>query len=84
MTRECRLFLVERLLRGARAVVEGCSPALKARVPAIAADLRLSDRLGEVVGWLERIEEPALATYAAGSRVHAKQMMGVFKNGTTR
>ncbi len=84
MTRECRLFLVERLLRGARAVVEGCSPALKARVPAIAADLRLSDRLGEVVGWLERIEEPALATYAAGSRVHAKQMLGAFKNGTTR
>ena len=84
MTRECRLFLIERLLRVARAVVDGCSPALKARLPAIAADLRLSDRLGEVVGWLERIKEPALATYAAGSRVHAKQVLGVFKNGSTR
>jgi hypothetical protein len=81
MTRECRLFLVERLLRGARAVVDSRSPALKRRMPAISADLRLSDRLGEVVGWLERIEEPALATYAAGSSVHAQQMLDVFKNG---
>lgn len=84
MTRECRLFLVERLLRGARAVVDGCSPALKARVPVIADDLRLSGRLGEVVEWLERIEEPALATYAAGSRGHAKQMLSLFKNGASR
>jgi hypothetical protein len=84
LTRECRLFLVERLLRGARTVFDGCSPALRARVPAIAADLRLSDRVGEVLGWLGRIEEPALATYAAGSRVHAEQMLGAFKNGTTR
>jgi hypothetical protein len=81
LTRECRLFLIERLLRGARAVVDGCSPPLKARMPAIASDLRLSERLGEVVGWLERIDEPALATYAAGSRAHARQILGAFKNG---
>jgi hypothetical protein len=84
MTRECRLFLVERLLRGARAVVEGCSPALKARVPSIAADLRLPERFREVIGWLDRIAEPALTTYAAGSRVRAKHMLGAFKNGSTR
>jgi hypothetical protein len=49
-------------------------------MPAIASDLRLSERLGEVIGWLERIDEPALATYAAGSRTHARQMLGAFKN----
>lgn len=84
LTRECRLFLIERLLRGARAVVDGCSPPLKPRMPAIATDLRLSDRLGEVVGWLERIDEPALATYAAGSRAHARQILGAFKGGGAR
>ncbi len=81
LTRECRLFLIERLLRGARAVIDGCSPPLKAHMPAIAADLRLSDRLGEVVGWLAQIDEPALATYTAGSRAHARQMLGAFKYG---
>jgi hypothetical protein len=81
LTRECRLFLVERLLRGARSVVDGCSPPLKARMPAIAADLHLSDRLGKVVQWLESIDEPVLATYAAGSRAHARQILGAFKNG---
>ena len=84
LTRECRLFLLERVLRGARAVVDGCSPPLKARIPAIAADLHLSDRLGEVIAWLERIDEPALATYAAGSRAHARGMLGAFKNGAAR
>lgn len=81
LTRECRLFLIERLLRGARSVVDGCSPPLKARMPAIAADLHLSDRLGKVVQWLESIDEPVLATYAAGSRAHARQILGTFKNG---
>ena len=81
LTRECRLFLVERLLRGVRVVVDGSSPPLKARLPAIAADLRLADLLGEVVGWLEGIDEPALAVYAAGSRAHAKKVLGAFKNG---
>lgn len=81
MTRECRLFLVERLLRGARALIEGCSPALKLRLPTLAADLQLAARLGEVIGWLEQIKEPALATYAAGSRAQAKQMLAIFKNG---
>lgn len=84
MTCECRLFLVERLLRGARVVVDSCSLPLKARMPAIATDLRLADRLDEVVGWLEKIHEPALATYAAGSRAHARQMLGAFRNGVKR
>jgi hypothetical protein len=81
LTRECRLFLIDRLLRAARSVVDGCSPPLKVRIPAIAADLRLSDRLGEVVRWLERIDEPTLRIYGAGSRAHARQMLGTFKNG---
>jgi hypothetical protein len=75
---------VERLLRGAQAVVEGCSPLLKARMPAISGDLRLSDRLCEIVGWLERIDVPALATYAAGSRSHARQILAAFKEGAAR
>jgi hypothetical protein len=84
LTRECRLFLIERLLRGACAVVDGCSPPLKARMPAIAADLRLSERVSEVVGWLERIDGPALPAYAAGSQAHARQLLGAFKNGAAR
>jgi hypothetical protein len=84
LTRECRLFLVERLLRGAQAVVEGCSLPLRARMPAISGDLRLSDRLGEIIGWLERIDVPSLATYAAGSRSHARQILAAFKEGAAR
>jgi len=75
LSRECRLFLVDRLLRGSCSVVEGSSPAMKARVPAIAADIHISDRLNQVVGWLDQIGEPALATYAAVSRAHAKQVL---------
>lgn len=84
LTRECRLFLLDRVLHGALAVVEGCSPPLKARIPAIAADIHLSDHLGEVIAWLERIDEPALATYAAGSRAHARELLRVVKNGVAR
>jgi hypothetical protein len=81
ISRECRLFLVERLLRGSRSVVEDSSPAMKTRIPKIAADLRIADRLSQVVDWLDQIDEPALATYAVGTRSHARYMLTAFKNG---
>jgi hypothetical protein len=84
LTQERRLFLLERILRGARAVVDGISPPLKARIPDIATDLHLSDRLSEVVAWLDGIEEPALAIYAADPRAHAREMLALFKNGAPR
>jgi hypothetical protein len=84
MTLECRLFLVDRLLRGTWAVVDGCSPGLKVRLPALVADLRLSERLIDVIGWLDRIDQPALAIYSVGSRIHAKQIVNALKNGASR
>ena len=71
MTRECRLFVVERLLHGARVVLDGGSPTLKDRVAGIAADLCLSDQLSEIIRWLDRIDEPVLVVYAARSRTYA-------------
>lgn len=81
MSRECRLFLVERLLRGSRFIVEESPSAMKERIPRVAAELRVTDRLSQVVDWLDQIDEPALATYAVRTRSHARKMLAAFKHG---
>lgn len=83
VTRECRLFLLERLLRGTRMIVESASPALEARMPAIAAELSIADRIARAVDWLEHIEDSALGIYAAGTRVHAQEILVVLQKGAT-
>jgi hypothetical protein len=80
ISRECRLFLVKRLLRASRSIIEGSSPRMKVRILTIAADLRIDDRLTQVVTWLDQISEPALATYVADSRAHGRQMIAAFKD----
>ena len=83
MTRECRLFLIERLLRGARTIVEAAASLLKLRLSVIESDLCLASRLAQVAEWLDRIEEPALSTYAAGTQAHVKQMLIALEKGAT-
>jgi hypothetical protein len=84
LTRECRLFLLDRLLQGAYAVIEGSASGVRARVPAIAADLRLQERVSRVSTWLEDANEPALALYASGSRVRARQLLAAVRDGACR
>lgn len=81
LTRECRLFLVARLLLTTRALVECCSPAVKARIPAISNDLHLSARLNTIVDWLKVIDPPALFAYAADSGALARRLLGVLNMG---
>lgn len=81
LTRECRLFLVARLLRTIQAVVECCSPAVKARIPAISIDLHLSARLNSIVDWLKVIDPPALFEYASESGALARRMLVVLDTG---
>jgi Tyrosyl-DNA phosphodiesterase len=61
LTHECRLFLLDRLLQGAWAVIEGSAAGVRARAPAIAVDLGLQERVSRVLAWLENANEPALA-----------------------
>jgi hypothetical protein len=84
LTRECRLFLVDRLLRGACAVLEGSSPSVKAHAAAISADLGVAERLSRVTIWLDSLKEPALALYASTSRAHARQLLGALRDGSDR
>jgi hypothetical protein len=82
-TRECRLFLVDRLLRALRSLTDGVKPPLAGRLPAIGSELGIADRLAVVTAWLERIEEPALAGYASIARLHARYLRRIF-NGRPR
>ncbi|MEZ6051289.1 MAG: hypothetical protein R3C02_07885 [Planctomycetaceae bacterium] len=75
MTRECRLFLIERLLRSTRVVANRASPTLKVRLPEIAGGICIGDRLGHVLEWLNGFEDSALSTYAADSRSHAQGIL---------
>jgi hypothetical protein len=82
MSRECQVFLVERLLRGISAVIDGSSVTMKSRLPTIAADLLISERLAQVLDWLDQIDEPAMGAYATASRSRARHMLARFKNST--
>jgi len=84
LTRECRLFLIDRLLRGARVILECSSPGVRARAAAIAADLGAMERLSRVITWLEGLNEPAIALYASTSRAHARQLLAAFREGAGR
>lgn len=79
-TRECRLFLIERLLRSMRSVVEGASSALAPRIPTICADLRMDARLREVTTWLDGVEDPAMTAYAAGAKARATHLLKTTKD----
>jgi hypothetical protein len=74
LTPECRLFLVDRLLSGMQSVIGGASAPVRDRVPAIASDLGIADRVAQVAAWLESLGEPALATYATRSLDHARHI----------
>lgn len=84
LTRECRLFLVDRLLRGACSVLEGSSPSVKARAWAISADLGVPERVSRVTIWLDSLKEPALSLYASTSRAHTRQLLAAFRTGPDR
>lgn len=84
MSRECRLFLVERILREMLNVLEGISPPLRGRLPALAVDLGVADRLGVILAWLEQIDEQVLTAYAAQVRAHAQQVSKTLANGAGR
>ena len=82
MSRECRVFLLERLIRGICAIVDNSSAAMKSRIPAIAVDLLINERLVQVLGWLDQLDEPAIAVYAAASRSRIRHILNTFKNLT--
>lgn len=84
MTRECRLFLIERLLRSVRVVTDRASPALKLRLPAIAGELCIADRLARVIEWLDGIEGSTLGSYAVHSRAHAQGLLNTLGSGATQ
>ncbi len=52
-------------------------------MPAIAAELSIADRLAHAVDWLDRFEDSALGIYAAGTRVHAQQILVALQRGAT-
>jgi hypothetical protein len=78
LTRECRLFLVDRLLRVLRTITDTVIPTLKARLTEIVSDLRISESLMEVDAWLARFEEPSLAPYISDSRAHVRSLLQTF------
>ena len=84
LTRECRLFLIDRLLRGARAVLDGSSPIVRLRAAAVATDLGVAERLFTVLAWLESLKEPAIALYASTSRANARDLLVAFRDGADR
>ena len=84
LSRECRLFLVDRLLRSAHDIVKGSPPTIKARLPIIALELTIADRLSQVTSWLKQIDGSALSSYATGSQAYVRQILAICKNGASR
>lgn len=76
-TVECRLFLVDRLLRAIGSVLDGVSARLRPRLPAISSELSLVDRIAQVAAWLELVDQPALAGYVDETEVRARRVLSV-------
>src|SRR5262249_48769806 len=81
---ECRLFLIDRLLRGVASVVTGCSPSIEARLPVVAVEMRMCDRLAIVVAWLDELIAPTFKAYSHGVRTQVKQLLRALNNGASR
>lgn len=80
LTLECRIFLVDRLLQGTCALVDCSSRGMRTRLPAIAAELSVPERVSSVLKWLETLNEPALALYASASLRRGKQLLESLRN----
>jgi hypothetical protein len=57
---------------------------MRERVTGLAAQLGLAERLLRVVAWLEKLDEPAIALYAAASRDQARQLITAFRDDDGR
>jgi hypothetical protein len=84
ITRECRLFLLERLLRATKTIVEGVAPGLKPRMPMIAEQLGLTERIARAVDWIDQIEDSALGSHAAHPKRHAGEIVAALQRGVAR
>lgn len=84
-SRECYLFVVDRLLRTAVSVVDALTPAVQATVvPKIGIDLRLVDRFDKVCSWLSDVDDPVGAAYAQQTIAQAAKISRLLNGGEGR
>ncbi len=69
LTPECRLYLVDRLARALRTVIEHGVARDVSKVSTVAAELGLPDQLHTVAAWLASLGDLALSGYVSGTKL---------------
>lgn len=77
LSRECRLFLIDRLLSTAHAILERCAEPLKKQMIARVGELQLKERLQITSEWLDKLNESTLAQYASSARTKLQELLSM-------
>lgn len=84
ITCECRLFLLNRLFRRTKVIVDSVTEELRPRIPLIAEELCIQERISRAVEWLDQITVSALASYTADTKNHAQEIVDTLLGGVPR